>query len=223
MSKKHSRKLKSTRKRVPVTAAEEERYFQSKLAQLKEEMSSLEEHPTETKAVKKKSKKEATKVAKKGKAKVEEKVTKKAAPAEEVGTVTAKDLADALGLTPLLLRKKLRNAGMEKPEGGRWEWPEDHPDVDTILGWKNEEEPEAKPAKKEKAEKPKRGKKKAEPVVEEVEEDEEDEEEEEDEEGIDLEAMTLKELRELCDDEGIEYTKKDKKAALIEMLLDSEE
>ena len=158
---------------------------------------------------------------KKGNKKVKEEVRE---VVEEGNTVTAKDLADALGITPLLLRKKLRSAGMEKPtEGGRWEWPEDHPDIDTILGWKDEGDEVAEKPKKEK-----KSRKKKQEVVEEVEEDEEDEEEEdeeedEEEEGIDLESMTLKELRALCDEEGIEYKKKHKKAALIEMLLDSEE
>lgn len=231
MSKKHTRKSKKVERRVPVSAQEEERFFQNRLAKLKEEMQGIEEVEDPTPPVRSKLKKlkEATKVAKK-KGKVEEVVVKPVVAEETEGNlVTAKELADDLGTTPLSLRKRLREAGMEKPSG-RWEWPEDHPDLAVIRGLytdSKEEVVEEKPAKGKKAKKEaaapapapaKEKKSKKEKVVEVVEEDEDEGDEE-----FDLEELTVAELRTLCDDEGIKYSKKDKKPALIEKLMEAGE
>jgi len=56
-------------------------------------------------------------------------------PKIEGPVVTIKDLADELGMEPTVLRKKLRNSDIKKP-GGRWEWPENHPDLEIIRRWK---------------------------------------------------------------------------------------
>lgn len=46
-------------------------------------------------------------------------------------TLTVKDLAYDLKMTPTQLRRKLRRAGIDKP-GGRWEWPADSEEVRKI-------------------------------------------------------------------------------------------
>ena len=46
-------------------------------------------------------------------------------------TLTVKDIAYDLGITPAQLRRKMRKLGIDKP-GGRWEWPENSEEVRRI-------------------------------------------------------------------------------------------
>lgn len=59
---------------------------------------------------------------------------KKEKPAKEAAepTVTVADIAEDLGLTPTVVRKKLRDSGIKKPSGGRWEWPVGHADIEAV-------------------------------------------------------------------------------------------
>lgn len=86
-----------------------------------------EQVETKKKAKRKKSKKSK---AEKGKETMEnkEKSSKKVA---NDGIVKLADLAEELGIEPAALRRKLRENKVAKP-GTRWEWPEDHPDLEKI-------------------------------------------------------------------------------------------
>lgn len=94
-----------------------------------EDLESLEEESVEEE-VKPKKKKASRKKKKKKAAAPQKEKTKK----EDDGTpkVTVGDLAEELDMSPTALRKYLRDKGFEKPSGGRWEWPEDHPDLEKI-------------------------------------------------------------------------------------------
>ncbi len=97
-----------------------------------EDLESLEEESVEEEVKPKKKKAPRKKKAaapQRGKALKKEKAKK-----EDDGTskVTVGDLAEELDISPTALRKYLRDKGFEKPSGGRWEWPEDHPDLEKI-------------------------------------------------------------------------------------------
>lgn len=72
----------------------------------------IEEEKSENKEGKKKRKKEDTELSGKG-------------------TITPKMLADKYDYSATTVRRKLRDAGIEKPSS-RWKWPEDHPDLEKI-------------------------------------------------------------------------------------------
>lgn len=92
-----------------------------------------EEKPAKKKKHKKKAAGDVTE-------KKEEKPAKKKAEKEGDGTpkVTVGDLAEELDISPTALRKYLRDKEFEKPTGGRWEWPEGHPDLEKIRALKDE-------------------------------------------------------------------------------------
>jgi SNF2 family DNA or RNA helicase len=75
---------------------------------------------------------------KKEKAKKEKKEKKAKKEEKDENLVTVADLAAELGITPPVLRKKLRSSDLEKP-AGRWEWPADHNDLDVIRSWSKED------------------------------------------------------------------------------------
>lgn len=237
MAKKHSKKQKFDRKRAAPTEKEDQEMVE-RLKKLKndiEENGEVEEKGGEKKVSKKKG----------GKKKVKEEVVEETVQTEDAELVTVKDLADEVGVSPTVLRKKLRSMDLEKPSG-RWEWPEDHPDLDVIKAEFSEEEEEEKPKKK--ASKKKAKKKpepEPEPEPEEEEDDEEDEElddeesdEEEDEEQdeaddeeldeeddeddweeVDYEEMDKTELKELCNERDIHLSKKAKKSEMVDKLI----
>lgn len=197
VSKKHTKKRKVERKRVAPTELEDQEMIE-RLKNLKNQVE--EEGGVEEVAPKRK----------RTKAEVEDVQT------EDANLVTVKDLADELGISPVSLRKKLRNMDIEKPSG-RWEWPEDHPDLDVIRGTEEEEEaPAPKKAKKAKKVKPEP---EPEPEEEEDEFDEEDELEDEWDE-IDYEEMSKKELKELCREREIKKVSKATPEQMIEALIE---
>jgi SNF2 family DNA or RNA helicase len=134
--------------------------LESKLNQLKEQLENGEEvtvtdvntneatgteEVKETKKNKKNKKEKAPKAEKapkepkekKEKAPKEKKEKVEKEPAEDL--VTVAQLSEELGIAPADLRKKLRKSGLEKPSG-RWEWTQDHADLDVIRTWTAEED-----------------------------------------------------------------------------------
>jgi len=211
MAKVHKKKPKKTERRVPVTSGEEEKYFESKLEKLQKEMEDAEKQATKTKTKKPPVETEVEEEAPKKKKK-----RKKQEDPGETGIVTLKALAGELNISPVLLRKKLRDSDLEKPDS-RWEWKADAEDLDIIRDWFKENE-KPKPKKKKKSKKPDPP-----PVVEEpIEEDEEEIEEDEFEEleEVPYEEMGVKELRELCKERGIKTKKNAKKAEMVEVLME---
>jgi len=217
MSKKHTKKQKFERKRAAPTE-QEEKQMTERLKKLKNDIE--ETTPIEEEGGKKT-------VAKKKKGGKKQAVVEETVQVEDANPITVKDLADEFGITPTVLRKKLRSLKIEKP-GGRWEWPEDHPDLEDIrnaLAGEDEEEEKPKPKKKSKKKQPE-----PEPEPEEdEEEDDEDEEEEEDEDededeeddldDVDYEEMDNAELKELCREREINLSKKPKKSEMVEKLI----
>lgn len=69
--------------------------------------------------------------------------------AKNSDTYTAADMAEELGITPAELRKHLRSAGVEKPEGG-WKWPNQKAAASVLKAVKArmDELSQEKPAKK---------------------------------------------------------------------------
>lgn len=221
---KEMAKKKKGRGRTSVSAGEEENFYLRKLNELKEQ---IEEEPEDSKEEpqeekpKKKDKKKSKKKKEGGKENVSTKKNKKKKKEPESNAIfTVKDLAGELGISPVALRKRLREEGLEKPEGGRWEWPEDHPDLEEIRAWNLSEPVQNKKTKVQE---------KMVDDVEEVEEDEEDEDEEEDEEEmeeddeeeeLDYEELKVKELKQLCKERALKVPKKAKKPQLVELLMD---
>jgi len=210
--------------------------YQQRLERLKQELEGKVETGPEPKPKKTKTKKGDVKVSKK------EKQVSEVNEGINGDVITAKELADELGVTSQKLRAKLREEGIEKPSG-RWEWPHDHPDLKKIRALYTGEEVEEEDEEEEVEEKdlsqmkkselkelckeqgievPKKASK--EDLIEllESEEDEEDEEEEEDEdeeEGEDnYEDMKKSELKKLCEEADIDVPKKASKEDLIELL-----
>lgn len=79
------------------------------------------QNPKEKKMATKKKSRKARKKKGKGAKKVGAK--KKAAKSNSDG-ITLKELADEAGISGQSARKKLRDAGIEREEGGRWAWKE---------------------------------------------------------------------------------------------------
>lgn len=102
---------------------------QEAVAEVEVEPDSAEEEEEEPK---KRTKKSTKKKEKADKEEEETKPKKNGKSNSDEPTVTVADLAEELGVSPAVLRKKLRSEGLKKPDGGRWEWPEDHPDLATI-------------------------------------------------------------------------------------------
>lgn len=66
---------------------------------------------------------------KKGKSKSKDKGKKKAKSKSDDGTVSIQDLADEAGINAQSARVKLREAELDKPEGGRWVWKDGSKDL----------------------------------------------------------------------------------------------
>lgn len=63
---------------------------------------------------------------------LEEQKVKEQKEAAQAQVVTVTDLAEELGVSATSIRKRLRVEKFDKPSGGRWEWPLDHPDLEKI-------------------------------------------------------------------------------------------
>jgi len=155
MSKKHTKKQKFERSRAAPTEKEEQEMTE-RLRKIKQDVEGI----SETDTIEEEGGKNTVKKQKGGKKKQQEAVAvqEETVQTEDANLVTVKELADDLGMTPTVLRKKLRSMKVEKP-GGRWEWPEDHPDLPKIrgLGEKDEDDEEtpAQAKKRKKAQKQK--------------------------------------------------------------------
>lgn len=63
---------------------------------------------------------------------LEEQKVKEQKEAAQSQVVTVTDLAEELGVSATSIRKRLRVEKFDKPSGGRWEWPLNHPDLEKI-------------------------------------------------------------------------------------------
>lgn len=63
---------------------------------------------------------------------LEEQKVKEQKEAAQAQVVTVTDLAEELGVSATSIRKRLRVEKFDKPSGGRWEWPLNHPDLEKI-------------------------------------------------------------------------------------------